>query len=190
MAKDLIRYDLMVQDALRSVVRRVLTDAEKRGLPGEHHFFITFRTDEPGVKVSERSRAKYPEEMTIVLQHQYHGLRVTEDRFEVGLHFAGVPEQLSVPFAAVTGFFDPSVQFGLKFEPNDEDEGADDIEEKPARPSATPTLIAPAKADGKAAKAGGKSEAKAEKAPAADEKKPGEADGDAKVISFDSFRRK
>src|SRR5918993_3179656 len=122
MSKDLIRYDLMVQDALKGVVRKVLGDAAKEGLPGEHHFYISFRTDFPGVRLSSRLREKYPQDMTIILQHQFWDLAVTEHTFEVGLSFSGVPERLLIPFDALTGFFDPSVQFGLKFEVQDEDE--------------------------------------------------------------------
>src|SRR4051812_43145253 len=116
MTKDLIRYDLLVQDALKGVVRKVLGDAAKSGLPGDHHFYISFWTDFPGVRLSQRLRDKYPQEMTVVLQHQFWDLGVTDHGFEVGLSFSGVPERLLIPFEAVTGFFDPSVQFGLKFE--------------------------------------------------------------------------
>jgi hypothetical protein len=116
MALDHIRYDLLAQDALRGIVRTVLRDAAKNGLPGEHHFYITFDTCAEGVRLSSRILAQYPKEMTIVLQHQFWDLAVTDDRFEVGLSFAGTAERLVVPFAAVKGFFDPSVQFGLKFE--------------------------------------------------------------------------
>ena len=114
--KDLIRYDLLVQDALKGVVRRVLIDAGKDGLPGEHHFYISFQTDFPGVRISNCLREKYPQEMTIVMQHQFWDLVITEQTFEVGLSFSGVPERLLIPFDALTGFFDPSVQFGLKFD--------------------------------------------------------------------------
>ena len=116
MSTDLIRYDLQVQDALRGVVRKVLADAARDGLPGEHHFYITFRTQAPGVKMSTRLREQYPEEMTIILQYQFWDLKVEDSFFEVGLHFKNVPERLHVPFDAVAGFYDPSVQFGLKFE--------------------------------------------------------------------------
>jgi len=116
MAEDLIRYDLMVQDALRGVVKRVLTDAAREGLSGEHHFYVSFRTEAPGVRMSQRLREKYPQDMTIVLQHQFWDLGVNEHTFEVGLSFSGVPERLLVPFDALSGFFDPSVQFGLKFD--------------------------------------------------------------------------
>jgi uncharacterized protein len=118
--RDLIRYDLLVQEALKGVVRKVLVDAARDGLPGEHHFYISFRTDFPGVRLSQRMREKYPEEMTIVLQHQFWDLGITEHTFEVGLSFSGIPERLLIPFDALVGFFDPSVQFGLKFELNGE----------------------------------------------------------------------
>lgn len=119
MTKDLIRYDLLVQDALKGVVRKVLGDAARDGLSGDHHFYVSFRTDFPGVRLSARMREKYPQEMTIVLQHQFWDLGVTEHSFEVGLSFSGIPERLLIPFDALTGFFDPSVQFGLKFEVQD-----------------------------------------------------------------------
>src|SRR5262245_60841430 len=113
---DHIRYDLLTQQALRSVVRTVLTDAAKKGLPGDHHFYISFDTRAAGVHLSSRLRAQYPEEMTIILQHQFWDLKVADDAFEVGLSFGGVTEKVGVPFEAVKGFFDPSVQFGLQFE--------------------------------------------------------------------------
>ena len=116
MATDHIRYDILAQAALRGVVRTVLADAAKKGLPGEHHFKITFNTTAPGVRLSERMRARYPKDMTIVLQHQFWDLAVTEQAFEVGLSFGGVPERVVVPFEAVTAFYDPAVQFGFQFE--------------------------------------------------------------------------
>jgi uncharacterized protein len=119
MATDHIRYDVLARDALRGVLRRVLADAAEHGLPGEHHFFITFLSTAEGVKLSPRLLAQYPEEMTVILQHQFWDLVVTEDRFEVGLSFGGIPERLVVPFNSIKSFFDPSVQFGLQFEPAD-----------------------------------------------------------------------
>jgi len=116
MAVDHIRYDLLAQEALRGVVRHVLADAAKNGLPGDHHFYISFDTSAEGVRISARLREQYPEEITIILQHQFWDLSVDEEGFEVGLSFGGVPERLVVPFAAIKGFFDPSVQFGLQFE--------------------------------------------------------------------------
>ena len=119
MATDHIRYDVLARDALRGVLRRVLTDAAEHGLPGDHHFFITFLSTADGVKLSPRLLAQYPEEMTVILQHQFWDLVVTDDRFEVGLSFGGIPERLVVPFAAIKSFLDPSVQFGLQFEPSE-----------------------------------------------------------------------
>ena len=115
MATDYIRYDILTQEALRGVVRTVLTDAAAKGLPGDHHFYINIDTRAEGVKISPRLFAQYPEEMTIVLQHQFWDLAVHDDAFEVGLSFNGIPERLEVPLAAIKGFFDPSVQFGLQF---------------------------------------------------------------------------
>jgi hypothetical protein len=138
MATDHIRYDVLARDALRGVLRRVLSDAAAHGLPGEHHFFITFLSKAEGVKLSPRLLAQYPDEMTIILQHQFWDLAVFEDRFEVGLSFGGVPERLSIPFNAIKSFFDPSVQFGLQFEPS---EMAPEIAAKnlPAAPSPAAT---------------------------------------------------
>jgi len=116
MATDHIRYDVLAQAALRGVVRTVLADVAKKGLPGEHHFKITFSTVAPGVRLSDRMRAQYPETMTIILQHQFWDLHVDDAAFEVGLSFGGVPERLAVPFEAVTAFYDPAVQFGFQFE--------------------------------------------------------------------------
>ena len=116
MAVDHIRYDILAQEALRGVVRTVLADAAKNGLPGEHHFYISFDTRADGVRLSPRMLKQYPQEMTIVLQHQFWDLMVTEDGFEVGMSFGGIPERVAVPFAAVKGFVDPSVEFGLRFE--------------------------------------------------------------------------
>jgi hypothetical protein len=148
MATDHIRYDVLARDALRGVLRRVLTDAAEHGLPGEHHFFITFVSTADGVKLSPRLLAQYPEEMTIILQHQFWDLVVTEDRFEVGLSFGGIPERLVVPFAAIKSFLDPSVQFGLQFEPSDADAASDAPGAKlpatpaPALPVAAPSPVA------------------------------------------------
>lgn len=111
-----MHYDRLAQDALRGVIRRALKVARDEGLPGEHHFYISFRTRTPGVDISERLRSQYPDEMTIVLQHQFWNLDVREDGFSVDLTFNKIPEKLIIPYAAVQGFFDPSVQFGLQFE--------------------------------------------------------------------------
>jgi uncharacterized protein len=216
MADDLIRYDLLVQDALRGVVRKVLTDAARDGLAGEHHFYVSFRTEAPGVRMSQRLREKYPQDMTIVLQHQFWDLGVTEHTFEVGLSFSGVPERLLVPFDALTGFFDPSVQFGLKFDLSEgaeavaedasEDEtvttggnaaprgaGSEPTEMKPkgtglATIGGTVPKLIPGAAPNAAQAA--KPEAGSEsKAPAAKKAEDGQESG-AEVVSLDAFRKK
>ena len=115
MADDFIRYDMLIQEAMRGLVRTVLKDASVRGLSGDHHFFISFDTNHPGVTLSTRMRAQYPQEMTIVLQHQFWDLKVTDDNFEVGLSFNGVTERLVIPFAAIRRFADPSVNFDIRF---------------------------------------------------------------------------
>lgn len=116
MPEDLMRYDQLAQNALRGVVRDALRRVEKSGLPGEHHFYIQFLTKYPGVNIGARLSERYPREMTVVLQHQFFNLNVTEERFQVELSFDNIPERLIVPFAAVKGFLDPAVQFGLQFE--------------------------------------------------------------------------
>lgn len=112
----LIAYDDIVQDALRGVVYGVLKKVEAEGgLPGNHHFYIAFRTTAPGVEMPQHLRERYPEEMTIVIQHRYWDLNVTRERFEIGLSFNQVPTKLSIPYTAITGFHDPSVEFALQF---------------------------------------------------------------------------
>jgi uncharacterized protein len=115
MADEEIRYDLLTQDALRGVIRRVLSLVQRSGLPGQHHLYIAFDTGAEGVSVSKRLKEQYPDEMTIVLQYQFWDLQVTNDRFEVKLSFGSLPERLVVPFEAVKAFYDPSSQFGLQF---------------------------------------------------------------------------
>jgi uncharacterized protein len=115
MAVDLMRYDLLVQDALRGVVRKVLGDMARDGLVGDHHFYITFRTHARGVRLSSRMRELYPDEMTIILQHQFWDLSVNDHAFEVGLSFKNVPEMLLIPFDAITRFSDPAAGFDLEF---------------------------------------------------------------------------
>jgi uncharacterized protein len=148
MPVDHLRYDLLTQDALRGLIRTVLVDAATKGLPGEHHFFITFDTRAEGVQMSPRLKASYPQEMTIVLQHQFWDLKVTEHDFEVGLAFNGIPEMLHIPFKAVKAFHDPAVQFGLQFTVEAEAGAA-------AEPAAPPV-------DRRKAKPAGKNDAKAE----------------------------
>lgn len=172
MPEDLMRYDLLAQNALKGVVREALRIAETTGLPGEHHFYVAFNTRHPGVELSEKLSQRYPREMTIVLQHQYWNLKVHDDRFEVELSFDNVPEHLVVPFEAVKGFLDPAVQFGLQFE---------------AQPVAgRPREVEPPKPA-----------AAAKPEPAAIQPPSEEADADssaqedaAKVVSLDQFRKK
>src|SRR5262245_3098460 len=116
MSKDWLRYDRMVEDALRGVVRRALSDVSKSGLPGDHHFYLTFRTGEADVQIAPALKSQYPKEMTIVLQHQFWGLEVNEDGFAVTLSFGGKHERLVVPYRSIVSFADPSVKFGLQFE--------------------------------------------------------------------------
>ncbi|TAN50956.1 MAG: hypothetical protein EPN26_09560 [Rhodospirillales bacterium] len=142
MSESVFRYDKMVEDALKGVVRQCLVQVAKRGaLPGQHHFYITYRTRHPGVVLPEHLRARYPEEITIVIQHQFWNLEVGEDGFSVGLSFGGVRETLVVPFAAVTAFADPSCKFGLQFQT----EAAADPKSKTEPPAARPL---PAKENG------------------------------------------
>jgi Uncharacterized protein conserved in bacteria len=179
MPNDMIRYDLLVQEALCGVVKKVLGDVAKNGLPGDHHFYITFRTHAPGVRLSSRMRELYPDEMTIILQHQFENLKVTEQALEVGLSFKGIPEILLIPFDALTGFFDPSVQFSAKFEPHtDFDESVDD------QTSSMPLPTKPSLLSAVPHQANGSSDSPREKELAA-------AGGDqSKVVSIDSFRKK
>jgi uncharacterized protein len=164
-----IRYDLLAQQALRGVVRTVLADVAKKGLPGEHHFKITFNTVAPGVRLSDRMRAQYPEAMTIILQHQFWDLTVGDDAFEVGLSFGGVPERLMVPFDAIVAFYDPAVQFGFQFEAidaaADERSDADKLTDKGAEKR--PAKGAQKSAAKDAAKGAAKGEEKSLPAPAA-----------------------
>ncbi len=162
MAQDHIRYDILTQDALRGVVRKVLAEVARTGLPGEHHFFISFVTKAPGVRVSQRLLEQYPNDMTIVLQNQFWDLKVTDTAFEVGLSFDDKPETLVVPFTAIKGFFDPSVQFGLELK---------SVAPAPLEESRPAAPAEPAKL------------------PAAAPAGPAEPAGE-KVVSLDAFRKK
>jgi uncharacterized protein len=190
MPTDLIRYDLLVQDALRFVVRRVLSDAARNGLPGEHHFNISFKTQAAGVVVPAAMRQKYPDEMTIILQHEFWDLAVDADGFEVSLNFSRKPERLKIPFDAIVGFSDPSVPFGFKLEPREQSglsnptsviaAAAPALERpEPVSPSKPPPpLPAPAKS----------SPARPKSSEPAKQPEPTEAA--AKVVSIDAFRKK
>lgn len=207
-----IDYEALQQEAMRGVVRSVLRETERSGLPGEHHFYISFNTHSPGVILSRRLKEKYQHEMTIVLQHRFWGLVVNDDRFEVNLTFDGIPERLVVPFQAIRVFVDPSVRYGLQFETADigpdpiaqlptgkvdvgtasaaaEDAGA------PARPatarkrSAKRTTKqnerAPAEAERSAEK-----DARLEPAANVAEEPAAQASGGANIVSLDSFRKR
>src|SRR5688572_24975313 len=157
-----IRYDKMVEKALRGVVTQALDHVVKNGLPNDHHFYITFMTDYPGVEIPSYLREQYPEEMTIVLQYQFYGLEALEEKFQVTLSFNNTPERLVIPVEAVTIFADPSVNFALQFQPmEDIEEEEDEFPPPPPAPSG-----------------GGSKKSASKKAPK--EKK----DGDGKVIAL------
>jgi uncharacterized protein len=190
MPVDHIRYDILAQAALRGVVRTVLADTAKKGLPGDHHFKISFNTVAPGVRLSERMRAQYPQEMTIVLQHQFWDLTVGDDSFEVGLSFGGVPERVAVPFDAVTAFFDPSVQFGFQFETIESEAAAADAAAaaKPGEPASPPVAIRPVAVPAK-------TDASPNPVPSptaspAPEHPPTGTEGGGEVVRLDRFRKK
>ncbi|KAB0537710.1 hypothetical protein KHQ08_11735 [Pseudochrobactrum algeriensis] len=198
MVQDLIRYDILAQDALRGVIRKVLMEVNKAGLPGNHHFFITFLTEAPGVRISSRLKEKYPEQMTIVMQHQYWDLVVTEQFFEVGLSFGEIAEKLVIPFSAIRGFYDPSVNFELEFDvsvalptgDNDtddleivselrlQDDAEEDETEAPAKPAKKPAK----KADRS------KTTAKEDSSETTDKEEAPKPSAD--VVSLDAFRKK
>lgn len=185
MTQDLIRYDVLVQEALRGVVRKVMGEIAKTGLPGEHHFYVSFDTRHPGVRLSGRLRQRYPTEMTVVLQHQYWDLEVTDQYFEVNLSFSGIPERMHVPFNAVKGFVDPSVEFGLQFEvitEGTEAETTDGPRLVPTEPSTIPIQPAPEVAPETAAEP--------DASPAEPAEEPPAPDTGATVVSLDKFRKK
>jgi uncharacterized protein len=186
MSEDLIRYDILAQDALRGVIRKVLSEVNRTGLPGNHHFFITFVTGAPGVRISSRLHEKYPEQMTIVIQHQYWDLEVSETGFEVTLSFNDVSEKLVIPYSSVRGFYDPSVNFELEFEVKTEGNTVHEplhiVKDEEQEPTTTVTTAKP-KAIGKA------------KAPKLVTKKASDDEAEtakpsADVVSLDAFRKK
>jgi uncharacterized protein len=166
-AKDHIGYQALTQAALKGVVRAALEKASKlEHLPGEHHFYVTFRTRTQGVQMADYLKDRFPEEMTIVIQHQYWDFEIFDDRFEIILKFSGVPQHLRIPFAAVSRFFDPSVNFGVTFE---NDDAVAFSEVRPIGSGAPVTQATPA-------------------APVAST--GSSAPGEATVVSLDAFRRK
>lgn len=182
MSDDLIRYDILTQDALRRVIRKVLEEVQRTGLPGEHHFFITFATAYPGVRLSTRMLERYPDEMTIVIQHSFWNLEVSDTAFEIDLSFDDIRERLRIPFDSIRGFFDPSVKFGLQF----------DVAPAPVQarkePEPAPLPAATARPEAQQKKpAGPAAPKKAEPEKAAVHKS---AESSAEVVSLDSFRKK
>ena len=192
MSFDHIRYDILVQEALRSMVHDVLAEAAKnKSMPGDHHFYITFDTTAEDARLSDRLRAQYPQEMTIVLQHQFWDLKVTDEAFEVGLSFGGVAERLYVPFEAIKQFSDPSVQFTLQFETLTDAPDNDAETEQPKteqlrskrKPSSQKTDRTSVPASPQPVPAAMTDEPR-------DKDKPGEKSGGAEVVRLDRFRKK
>jgi hypothetical protein len=182
MREDPLRYDRMVEQALRGVVRQALRVVAERGLPGAHHFYLTFLTAHPGVEIAEHLRQRFPKDMTIVLQHEFWGLEVDERAFSVTLSFSGKNERLTIPFAAVTGFADPAVKFGLQFEVTEADiaEGAGPLVAGTAQKALAPVAGTERKA--------AKGKAGADKA--GTEKTEADAAKGADVVTLDAFRKK
>lgn len=199
-----IDYPALVQDALRRLVRDVLGQVADLGLPGRHHFYISFATDYPGVGLGESLRARYPDEMTIVLQHDFRDLEVDDEGFDVTLRFGGIPQSVRVPFPALTAFFDPSVQFMLRFEAPDE-EDSEEADAPGPTPVRRPTRI-PTEALREADAASGRGafgtpssddqDASDEDAAEGESDDQGESAGEkeegesGRVVSIDAFRRK
>ena len=189
MAVDHIRYDILAQEALRGVVHTVLKDTAKNGLPGDHHFFITFETHAEGVRLPSRLLAQFPEVMTIVLQHQFWDLIVSDTGFEVGMSFGGIPERLAVTFASIKEFVDPSVPFGVKFESVAEPPAAAEATAAPAAPPDARPAAEPKQTRTTPAIAAVPQEATpASETPSDDE--PDKPDGGGEVVRLDRFRKK
>jgi uncharacterized protein len=189
---DRFHYDALVDDALRSVVRRVLTQVAKKGLPGSHHFYISFRSNDAGVQLPDYLRAKYPEEMTVVLQHQYWDLIINDEFFEVTVSFNKQQERIRVPFAALSAFVDPSVRFGLQL---DRKERADAAERPDAGAAVTPVAPSQLPAPDNRPALGAASPADANKnADVAEAAKTESGDKPenpaSKIVKLDSFRKK
>lgn len=197
MAEDHIRYDILAQEALRGVMRKVLIEVARTGLPGNHHFFITFLTGAPGVRISTRLKERYPEQMTIVVQFQYWDLKVTDTGFEVGLSFSDVPEKLEIPFSAVRGFYDPSVNFELEFDVKPVEPAAAPVEVTPMLKAVETVPVEPKPVAAKTQKAQPRKKAEepaavepAEDKPADDKQNEETPKTGADVVSLDAFRKK
>ncbi|WP_019222439.1 SspB family protein [Bartonella rattaustraliani] len=173
MVQDQIRYDVLVQDALRGVIRKVLSEVSKAGLPGNHHFFITFLTNAPGIKISSRLKSRYPEQMTIVLQHQFRDLNVSENAFEVTLSFKEITEKLVIPFHSIQVFYDPVASFEAAFDlpSTPASEESENLENTPKIPLSL-------------------SEKKQNLATSKEHPSNNDAKQGADVVSLDSFRKK
>lgn len=171
MKNDSLRYDRMVERALRTVVREALAEASDQGLPDEHHFYITFATHHPGVDIPDYLRSQYPQEMTIVIQYQFYGLTVDRDQFSVTLSFNNAKERLTVPFAAVTTFADPAVNFALQFQTTTLDGEAEEVE---PTTDISGAHAAPAEPERTAVETG----------------EAAEQDASEKVVTLDRFRKK
>ncbi|PCI88016.1 MAG: hypothetical protein COB24_04590 [Hyphomicrobiales bacterium] len=174
MTIDLMNYDQLTQDAMRSVVKRALEHVVEHGLPGDHHFYVSFDTNFPGVVISESIYEQYPDEMTIVIQHQFWGLEVKDGMLRIELSFNNVPEKLEIPLMSIIGFFDPHVQFGIQFEiPEEILEAIEELETQGAEED---------------------TEAKTDEAKADDEGETTDADDktdkSGQVVSLDAFRKK
>ncbi len=191
MGEDHIRYDILVQEALRGVVRKVMGEVAKTGLPGDHHFFISFATKAPGVRISERLLEQYEKEMTIVIQHQYWDFKVNDNSFEIGLSFDGKSENLEIPFSAIKGFFDPSVQFGLQFDvasiDKNKGEGKSDNSDEQRLKEEVSSKEKEVVTEAKLKKKSSKKQQDRQKTTQKSKDKNSE---DNKIVSLDSFRKK
>ena len=182
-----LKYDAMVERALRGVLRDALGLVAERGLPGEHHFYITFRTDHPGVDIPDRLRERYPGEMTIVLENQFWGLEVGQETFAVTLSFNDLPERLTVPFESVIAFHDPSVRFGLQFDGGGKDGGDEDKPSAEVMVLPVDTAEPGGKKDGPARPSARR---KAPKVAGANEPSGDAAADEAEIVPLDTFRKK
>ncbi|TMM54694.1 SspB family protein [Sulfitobacter sabulilitoris] len=171
-----IEYGNLMHDAMRGLIRKVLQDVADHGLPGAHHFFITFDTGHPDAELADWLSDRYPDEMTVVVQHWYDNLEVTDDGFSITLNFGDAPEPLYIPYDAIKTFVDPSVEFGLRFETQDSD-AEDDEAEDPAAPAHLPAV----KPKGK--------KLKPDETKSTSDKEDEAGVKDAEIVSLDSFRK-
>jgi hypothetical protein len=175
MTDDFIDYGKLIDEAMHIIVRKALERVSKEGLPGKHHFFISFLTNYPGVIISENLKKKYPDEMTIVLQHQFESLRVTDKRFDVVLSFDNVKEDIGAPFEALVAFADPSVKFGLQFRHVDDFDDIEDTEIKEFSVPEESAIMEEGEQKGNKDSKG---------------KKKGKSPKDTNVVDIDAFRKK